>query len=392
MPTTDPSTNLESLDQTRPPKPRQSILAERLGTTKGITQEEARISLWKLQSLVRKTMPGITSSKCVTSRRLASSSIGIRTSITPEGEARAVYDGLYRCGCVWTCPICSNSVARKRRDEIKHILTEAHERGYRVFFLTLTVRHSMEESLDGLKRRFADARRAMRNRQAWKKMSAGCNIIGYIRGIEITYGEAGWHYHSHEILILEPTGDDPDENIILHEWQVACRSARLKIPNEHGVMLQKSTTRDDAGYPIKSDLQDEITASMYKTTNGNYTPWGMLIQGSQSGGFLLSRFKEYATTMPGTKKIMFSNGLRHMFCLQPEESELEIAEKVEGELVHVISPAQWSLLVKYEQRAQVLLFFRGLTLTAAREAFDSLLRSLYALEKALPGAPRRKPG
>jgi len=293
---------------------------------------------------------------------------------------------------VWTCPICSNATARKRRDEIKSILEQAHDRGYRVYFLTLTVRHSMEESLDGLKRRFADARRAMRNRQAWKKMSSGCNFTGYIRGIEITYGESGWHYHSHEILILAPAGDEPDEKVITHEWQVACRSARLKIPNEHGVKLQQSSTRDDAGYPIKSDLQEEITASMYKTGNGNYTPWGMLIMGSKVGGFLLAKFREYANTMPGTKKIMFSRGLRTLFTLPPEQTDQEICDESKGDLVHVIPPADWRLIIKYEQRGQVLQFFREMSVAAARDAYDALLRSLREAEKSRPGAPPKRPG
>ena len=384
------SAYLTSLEHNAPPQTPTPSSGQRLGSTWGITQDDRPLSLFDLQRLVRKTLPGVSAGNCCVHRRSVSGIVSVRLHVTGQGEQVASYDGLLHCGNVWTCPLCANRVAKTRRDEIADVLSQAKERGYRVYFLSLTVRHSLMETLDGLRMRFANARRVMRNRRKWKMLASGVGIVGYIRGIEVTYGEFGWHYHSHEILICSPDGAELDESTILTEWQAACKASHLGIPTAHGVDLQRSCSVNAAGYPVKSDLQEEITSSMFKTSNGNYTPWGMLALGAKTGSYLLAKFAEYAKTMPGTKRIMFSRGLRQLFDLGEPASDQEVVDEKKGEAVFYFRPAEWDLIIRHEKRKEILDLFTHKTVGQAIVITRDLLISLQRIEPGRFQARKRR--
>lgn len=125
-----------------------------------------------------------------------------------NGEGRARWDGVQRCGSVWECPTCQARIKAHRAEEITYCV-ESHGRE-RVAFLTLTVRHGLGNDLLKLRQGVADAWRATTRGAAWKRFGAAMGWWGTVRALEVTHGENGWHPHLHLLAFLERRLDRAD--------------------------------------------------------------------------------------------------------------------------------------------------------------------------------------
>ena len=192
---------------------------------------------------------------------------------------KAFYQGLYVCARVWHCPVCAAKISERRRVELKAALHEAGARGMRAHFVTLTVPHGVGDNLQELLGRLSDA---------LKRLSCGKHAIkgtierdlpgevlhGYIRALEVTHGQNGFHPHFHLILFTSK-GVDPLflEGAYRAAWQRACRLAGLPVPSwEHGVTVQDGSKAGE--YASKWGLEDEMTKAHMKQTRRKGLPLG----------------------------------------------------------------------------------------------------------------------
>ncbi len=240
---------------------------------------------------------------------------------------RVFYSGLMHCGSVWRCPVCSFKIARQRQLEVYDILQHYHKEGRRMSFITLTVahkkQHTLQSSLDLLLSEF----RKMQRLKPYKKVRE--SYVGMIKSLEITYGDNGWHPHLHILLIHNEDVNRMQREFVAREllrlWferkEIQKRGTLLKHQKQYEVY----TTKQIGDYVTKWDVSGEMTKSfskeprMYITKDGEkkrlvkgVTPFGLL-------AFVWSRqlklediyiyFEEYVIATKGRANVIISNGV-----------------------------------------------------------------------------------
>lgn len=134
---------------------------------------------------------------------------GAGVTIRTKGD-RAYVSGVVRCSKVWLDPVCSAKIRANRAEEISAALVRHIQSGGTAYMVTLTLQHHKRHALKDLLDSLGDAWKALLSGSQWagdpKRGRAGerkrMGVLGFIRSIEATYGENGWHPHIHVILLL----------------------------------------------------------------------------------------------------------------------------------------------------------------------------------------------
>lgn len=163
-------------------------------------------------------------SVCMHHSIAADALVKVRVTPTPEGP-RAGFAGLMTCGSVWVCPVCSNKIATERALEIAVAVARWEKRGGRVAMLTLTMAHNRHQSLAELWDAVSAAWNKVTSGRQWMQDQDAYGILQdrikrgpepiserrhtvrrlpWIRAVEVTYGDNGWHVHLHVLLFLSP--------------------------------------------------------------------------------------------------------------------------------------------------------------------------------------------
>ena len=333
-----------------------------------------RAERFALQSAAASFLPGERVSSCL--RKPVGDHVSIKHNVERESFG---YRNLETCGSVWMCPVCAAKISEKRRAELVTGISRWKERGGAVALLTFTVRHSKRDSyaktLGGLSTAFGK----LLNRKAGKRTFSMLGVAGRIRSLETTYGENGWHPHFHILLFLKeevkPGILHLVESSLLEQWQSACISSGLNLPNSHGCTLKDGSYA--AKYVSKWGLENEMTKGHTKKSKTGYSPFDLLrvSLGTYEGqaesllaGSEKSLFKEYAFSMKSKRQLVWSDGLRDLLGLQKEKTDKELVDEVEPQeiLFAKIPLAMWKIILKTETRAEVL--------ESCRAGIDSFFR------------------
>jgi Replication protein len=283
---------------------------------------------------------------------------GKEIAIYREAESgHAFFAGVKRCGSVWMCAVCAAKITERRRQELRSGLDTWETKGGQVWLLTLTAPHHRGNDTRTLCDRVLAAYAKMRNRSSWRNWAKAIGLSGSVRSLEVTYGLNGPHVHIHVLLFCMPDegSRQPSPVDLLPSWKFACISVGLAVPNKHGVDIRNGEYA--ASYVGKWGLDCELTKSHVKHGNiEGRTPWDLLrasIKGDTEAGSL---FSEYAHAFKGRRQLCWSRGLRQILGLEPEKSDLELAEeyKEAAQLVAVIHDDDWQRIVRYRLRAKVL--------------------------------------
>jgi len=289
---------------------------------------------------------------------------------------RAHYGGLVTCASVWICPVCAAKISERKRADLVKGIAFWKDQGGEVLMLTQTVPHYLHEPLQVVLSGFMPARRLLRHRKPWKRISKRIGLAGTVRALEVTYGENGWHVHAHELLFRRPglPVDIEDlQSALLGEWQQACLDAGRPEPNEHGIKVDDGSKA--AKYASKWGMEDEVTkAHLKKGKEGHWSPWDFLRQVDQGNMTGVSLFAEYARAFKGRHQLEWSNGLRQLLGLGAEASDEEIAaQQEEGAiLLGLLTRENWRVVLHANKRGELLE-------VAAASGWDGVLNFIATL-------------
>jgi hypothetical protein len=239
-------------------------------------------------------------------------------------------------------------------------MTRWKRAGGNVLHLVQTVPHYNHQPLRQVLEGFMAARRFQRNRKTWKRIAGDIELAGIVRGLETTYGENGWHVHSHELLYVKSDRFDKQdlgelESRVLPTWESACVSAGLGLPNSRGVVIQDGSYA--AKYAAKWGLESEVTKGHIKRgRDGNSSPWDLLRGIAEGVTEYQGLFQEYARAFKGRHQLEWSRGLRKMLEMEEEESDADLAEEEEegAELLGMLTFDQWRVVLRKDRRAELL--------------------------------------
>jgi hypothetical protein len=260
-----------------------------------------------------------------------------------EDAIRAYYAGLQTCGSVYSCPICAVKITQARQQEIEELLEKTAGKYH--YLITLTMPHYLGESCQTIKTKFKAARRRLKN---WGEVKGHYEfkpytrtlkhylIDGTVTTIDVTYGQNGWHVHSHELIITDKEIKDLKEfrAIVFANWTkallysgveikkpLAFWKRAVKIDALHGDHTSIMTTYlTKVANSEKWGISAEMTqGQIKKAENKNLTPFGMLHTINDEKDHTkradLYRkyaplFYEYCKSFKGDQMIYFSKGLK----------------------------------------------------------------------------------
>lgn len=295
--------------------------------------QDFSVALWRLQ----RTMWGITSFKRLAGchRWLAKNSGGAQLQWTP-GKAR--WGGLQTSESVWASPVSALRISRVRADEVTAAVETWKEESaaHTVEFLTLTVRHSREQSLKSVWDSVSAGWRGITQGASWR---GGARYEGdknrfkikhYCRSAEVTLGENGFHVHLHVLLFLEkslaPAERDSLQSRLFDRWKNAIVRAGFKAPtSKNGVKLEEAVKNQDAesmgAYMAKGAIRsigDEIARGHQKQARSkkSRTPFQLLDdiatarENKENYSFDLQLWHEWEKSSLGRRQMTWSRGAK----------------------------------------------------------------------------------
>lgn len=282
----------------------------------------------------------------------------------------AFYSGLVVCGSVWSCPICTAKIQERRRVEIAKAMDKAYREGMKCVMITLTFPHLAFDKLQTLVNKQSEAHKRLRAGNPWVRIKESAGHLGFIRSLELTDGENGWHPHTHEIWIVSKSCDVRDlKEKILARWESSCARAGLLDLNDqnkvaafrkHSVDIKDNASNSD--YLAKMDdsrnwgADREIAkASTKKGKSKGLHPFQLLIKYEEGNERAGQRFLEYSRVMKGKRQLIWSKGLKEWAGVD-ELTDEELAQSHEdnAEEIYEVSKEQWRKVLKLDARTLLL--------------------------------------
>lgn len=261
--------------------------------------------------------------------------VGVRRGVDANGNCRAYFAGVIRCGSVWLCPVCTTTIRAHRADEVQALANAHVEAGGRLQMLTLTVRHHRTTPLLELYLALRAAYQSLQQSARWRSFRTA--MVGQTVTVESTLGENGFHVHLHVLLLWEPTslGCHRRRTRAMNVWGPHAWAERVERrlgerPSDERGWHLLDLNASSARYVAK--ITGEVTRGDYKSSDA----LDVMLTGVADGeAEACARYMEWADVMPGKRMIRFSPGLRELYLGEaPELSDDEVVNlDRKGELI-----------------------------------------------------------
>jgi hypothetical protein len=306
------------------------------------------------------------------------------TGTADAGGVKAFSRGLFRCGQLWGCPVCAATIQAAARRDIRTIVklhreataTRAHPQGG-AYLLTLTMRHSEKMPLGVCREAIQDAWRGMTRGAPWKRLKERMAFIGQVRALEVTHGVNGWHVHIHALLLVAAPWSEARrvqvEDAIFERWAAmldangtrAKRYGVIEPDREHGIDLRLANTMT-GDYLAKLGIADEVAGGEGKRgRSGSRTPLQILADYDATRSAEDKKlWREYTREMKGARQVTYSRGLRQLYALPEEQTDIEIAqdqsvlverERVMPRLLATVSPEMFDVIRRATRVPELML-------------------------------------
>lgn len=283
---------------------------------------------------------------------------------------KAFYSGLMTCGSVWSCPVCTAKVQERRRVEISKGVEWAYRSGKQAAMVTLTFPHYKESQLEDLIKKQASALAYFRSGAPWSRFKKKVGFTGLIRALELTYGQHGWHPHTHELWLVDASASVEDEkSYIIERWLKCCikaglvdasDSAQIAAFKRHAVDIRDRC--DTSDYLAKHDKEStwgvdrEVAKASSKAGKATgLHPFGLLALALDGDKVAGQKFVEYSAVMRGKRQLFWSHGLKALVGLdEVTDEELAAQQEDKADFLGFITAKQWRWVRKAGLRSQLL--------------------------------------
>lgn len=280
---------------------------------------------------------------------------------------RAHYKNLMICGSVWTCPVCSAKISERRKIELENAPRLNH---FARFMVTYTIQHNRGDRLKALHTDLVAGLRSMKQSWGYKNLIERLQIVGTVRGLEITVSNVnGWHPHIHELGFSTLAQDEVNADELRAELSRLFVDAMQKrgryVHAEIGVNVRTDNVL--ASYVAKMGEGEkqsswgviaEIAKSPVKTgrDEDHFHPFELLDQVLAKNTHAARLFIEYAISLKGKRQLSYSKGLRAKLGMDAEITDQEIAERLDADAVLFsrLSSEHWRKIIQHEKRAELL--------------------------------------
>lgn len=265
------------------------------------------------------------------------------------------YGSVHFCGNAWCCPVCAPVVRWKRSEELGKALMDwyASSPNRDAVFITLTIRHTLADSLEHEFDVFATAWRGVTSGRWWQDFRRDTGIVGFVRAVDITWSPMnGWNLHQYLLGFRDKTKAQHIKRALgqlPERWskKIAESYPENKFSIERGCIIEechKSFERDGKRYEGDNavafyisklgSMAAEATCTDTKSVKGaeSLMPFQLLDGPVPALGASLSLkhqlFLEYAHATKGKSALQYSRGLRAFLGLGKMEDDEAVATHV----------------------------------------------------------------
>lgn len=290
--------------------------------------------------------------------------------LNPEGRARL--GGISTCSSVWACPMCTALIQEGRRKEIAQAMAWAYQpaQNLQPVMVTFTFPHKDFQSLQELLQRQALALKYLRKGAKWDRFKRSLGYQGLIRSLELTYGQNGWHPHTHELFFVSHLVDAQAMQVQLIElWESACLRAGLldgkDVVQCYNFRLHAVDVKgwcSDSDYLAKQDdsrhwgVDREMAKASTKAgrAKGQH-PFGLLATAAAGDAAAGERYLEYIEAMKGKRQLFWSHGLKARVGIE-EQSDDELADDPDPSqaVFCLFDRGNWYRTLRLKKRAVLL--------------------------------------
>lgn len=275
-------------------------------------------------------------------------------------EGKAFFGNVQVCGSVWNCPVCQAKVAERRRAELMQAVIAAKRAGLQVLLLTATVPHGAGDDLADIVGRISKAWRHVHAGRSGERLKAIAGRVGFVRSLEVTHGEFGFHPHFHCLLFCSTAAPIADvENCYKAAWRNACINTGFQAPSAvHGLTVQDGSAA--SSYVCKWGIETEMTRWQSKRgKSGNLTPFDFVrryMEGGAEAERYAKLFSVYAAAFKGRRQLFWSHGLRDRLDLGSDVTDPELAaqQREPAKLVATLSPIEFKAVTATHKQALLL--------------------------------------
>lgn len=272
---------------------------------------------------------------------------------------------------VWSCPECARRRAVARIEEIHAAVKAAHQEGWSAAWQTLTIPHTMVDSLKLTLHVATSAWRNITGTYRWKYLARQLDVRGTIRKVEVTDGRNGWHPHVHLTFFFgrELTEEELErlERVVYEGWCAVAEAHGISRPRPElcpleALNLTDAKWADYVGKALGWELNgqekkarglagrqpfDLLADALHDAPA--YAGWGLAkARAILATDPAVMRWKEYQRATKGAQQLAWSKGLRAKLRLAERMTaaeELELGDGIlagqEEEVVHVFTKAEW---------------------------------------------------
>jgi hypothetical protein len=262
---------------------------------------------------------------------------------TPIGAVQIqVKDGvaftrnLTTCGSVWVCPVCSAKVLAKRQLEIADAITAWQKRNGYFVFHTITLPHPKGANV---------ARQRLGLKTAWDAINKGrfsalnktYGQAGYLKVIECSSGDCGFHLHLHVIRFTTRwlTSNEVLDwsESLFNQMSKALVKKGFRAPNIKAQAFdQVEITAEWSGYFAKSFDNPVDAASSTENVSRDHSVWRLLDKAIATPKSIYTRlWNDYEKGTHNLRQMTWSQGFRRELGLAEDETDTEISEEPESQ-------------------------------------------------------------
>jgi len=257
----------------------------------------------------------------------------------------AHFRGLMSCGLVWSCPVCASKVAVERALEVERAVTTHLARGGGALFLTLTMPHDYGDGLEQMRRTVTGAWSYTLAGRRWVELRKQYGLE-FVRVLEVTHGQRGWHPHIHVLLLTRATVSKAEAasiwGHIAGRWTEAITRAGYREPDQLRCTVVNSGAI--ASYVSKFGIAAEVAGGTWKQgRNGNRHPFAVL-SGAETDARDAALWVEWSEGIRGARQVTWSRGTKKRLAIAERTDEEIAEEEVGGVVVAVLKGETWTTI------------------------------------------------
>lgn len=225
-------------------------------------------------------------------------------------RAKAYYRHLRCCGSIWICPVCASKISEHRKMEIRRVINAIH---YKPVLCLFTMQHSKKTPLRVTVAELMAAYAGFTSGCGWQDIRTRFEVFGWVRSLEFTHGQNGWHPHLHVIVWAKSNNYDCIRDAMGGRWESIMKSIGKKYVK--GISFNLIEADKEVGtYVAKMGVQEvkwgpehEVSKSVIKRAKPGHRNPIQLLYDSAHGDKVAGRlFREYAEFTAGRRQLEWS--------------------------------------------------------------------------------------